>query len=841
MHCFLDRVHWARLATAVAGLLVGVSHAAVADTLSVSWDPSRSTDVAGYRVYVGTTEGLYSRVVDVGPATAWDFTEAVPGKRYCFAVSSYSVESVEGGKSAAVCGFSDRLTVLTNPGPQATVVGQYTTLQIQGSDPDGLPVTFSATGLPPGLSIRNSTGFIEGTPTTAGVYSVTIGVTDGVLLVTEAFVWTVHAGLQAPVLVSPSNTSTTVLPTFVWQAVANATGYHLAVDDAGEGDPISLNVTREQAGCATSTGSCRAILSTPLQLGVASWTVRASNASVNGPWAAARTFTTGDSTAPTISIASPTTSSTFSIGAPTVALGGTAADSGGVTEVRWVNDRGGSGTAQGTVSWRVPSVPLRPGANKLTVLALDGSGNQTATTLLVTATDTGAPTVEIESPTAESRLQTEGTSLRLSGRARDDFGVTRVSWVNHRGGGGTATGTGDWVAVVELRQGANTLTITAADESGNRGTDTLTVVADTTPSTANIAEAQMLTASIAGTSGGPAPVSTSAVTVPQPVSVSTTAVTLPEPVSAPTTPATPAAPAPTVRAASAQAQQQSAVPPRRAQGAVPPQRTESRTSPMRLSEPQPQLMTSAIPRLDIPQAPADPPPPVAPPRPAVARTVSSEPPPAFYDYPQPDAPRAESLLDPTYTAPRRTPPRIVIAEPAAGRYTTTAARVTVSGLASLPGGVSAVTWSSANAAGGQALGTEAWRIDDLPLVRGTNLITVTASDGGSEIVTAQLVVVRTEPLGVSITKPATAAKLTTSEGAVALAGTATGNVTTVTWAADWGGSGTASGTKAWRIDAVGLERGVNVITITARDAEGGVARRVLTITSNPPARRSRNR
>jgi hypothetical protein len=66
-------------------------------------------------------------------------------------------------------------------------------------------------------------------------------------------------------------------------------------------------------------------------------------------------------------------------------------------------------------------------------------------------------------------------------------------------------------------------------------------------------------------------------------------------------------------------------------------------------------------------------------------------------------------------------------------------------------------------------------------------------------------------------------------------------VTTVTWAADWGGSGTASGTKAWRIDAVGLERGVNVITITARDAEGGVARRVLTITSNPPARRSRNR
>ncbi len=74
---------------------------------------------------------------DVGAATAWDFTAAVPGKQFCFAVASYSAES-EGGKSAAVCGFSDRLTLLSNPGPQATVVGQYTTLQIEGSDPDGL-------------------------------------------------------------------------------------------------------------------------------------------------------------------------------------------------------------------------------------------------------------------------------------------------------------------------------------------------------------------------------------------------------------------------------------------------------------------------------------------------------------------------------------------------------------------------------------------------------------------------------------------------------------------------------------------------------------------------------
>jgi hypothetical protein len=37
---------------------------------------------------------------------------------------------------------------------------------------------FSATGLPPGLSIDPSSGFISGTPTTAGSYTVQVNVTD---------------------------------------------------------------------------------------------------------------------------------------------------------------------------------------------------------------------------------------------------------------------------------------------------------------------------------------------------------------------------------------------------------------------------------------------------------------------------------------------------------------------------------------------------------------------------------------------------------------------------------------------------------------------------------------
>ena len=54
--------------------------------------------------------------------------------------------------------------------------------------------------------------------------------------------------------------------------------------------------------------------------------------------------------------------------------------------------------------------------------------------------------------------------------------MTQVSWVNDRGGSGTATGTTGWsVSGMALLSGANVLTVTARDAAGNTSTDTLTV------------------------------------------------------------------------------------------------------------------------------------------------------------------------------------------------------------------------------------------------------------------------------------------------------------------------------------------------------------------------------
>ncbi len=68
---------------------------------------------------------------------------------------------------------------VTNPGSQTATVGTSVSLQIHASDSaSGQTLTYSATGLPAGLSINSSSGLISGTPTTAGTSSVTVTAKD---------------------------------------------------------------------------------------------------------------------------------------------------------------------------------------------------------------------------------------------------------------------------------------------------------------------------------------------------------------------------------------------------------------------------------------------------------------------------------------------------------------------------------------------------------------------------------------------------------------------------------------------------------------------------------------
>ena len=59
-------------------------------------------------------------------------------------------------------------------------------------------MTYAATGLPPGLSLMASTGYINGSGSAAGSYSVTVSASDGVLSSSQSFTWAISSGTTPP-------------------------------------------------------------------------------------------------------------------------------------------------------------------------------------------------------------------------------------------------------------------------------------------------------------------------------------------------------------------------------------------------------------------------------------------------------------------------------------------------------------------------------------------------------------------------------------------------------------------------------------------------------------------
>ncbi len=98
------------------------------------------------------------------------------------------------GTAAFTGGSTGGNTVtVTNPGNQSTVVNTAVSLQIKASDSaSGQTLTYSATGLPAGLSINSSTGLISGTPTATGTSNATVTAKDSTgASGSTSFSWTV--------------------------------------------------------------------------------------------------------------------------------------------------------------------------------------------------------------------------------------------------------------------------------------------------------------------------------------------------------------------------------------------------------------------------------------------------------------------------------------------------------------------------------------------------------------------------------------------------------------------------------------------------------------------------
>ncbi len=309
MHPTPKRLPYATTAAVLILSSLFLARAASADPITLAWDANAASDnVIGYKVYVGTQPGIYTQTTDVGNATSYVFPDAVAGQKYYFAVSAYASGPIEGLKSTEASGWSNAPPALVSPGNQSNVVGTaITPLQLQGSDPYGEPVSYSATNLPPGLTLQTSTGLIMGTGTTAGTYSVTATVRDGAvppLTNSKTFTWTMTTPTSPPTvsLTAPANGATYTAPASV---TVNATAsdsdgtitkvdffagttligsdstspYSVTWSNAPAGSYSLTAIATDNDGAATSSGARTVTVTGTAPLPPAPWTA----ADIGGP------------------------------------------------------------------------------------------------------------------------------------------------------------------------------------------------------------------------------------------------------------------------------------------------------------------------------------------------------------------------------------------------------------------------------------------------------------------------------------------------------------------------------------------------------------------------------
>jgi Malectin domain/Ricin-type beta-trefoil lectin domain/Putative Ig domain len=185
-------------------------------------------------------------------------------------------------------GSGSNTVTVTSPGNQTSTVGTAASLQVSATDSaSGQTLTYSATGLPAGLSINSTTGLISGTPTTAGTSSVTVTAKDTTGASGSAtFTWTVGSGTTNTVTVtSPGNQSGTV---------GTAASLQIAASDSASGQTLTYSATGLPAGLSINS-TTGLISGTPTTAGTSSVTVTAKD-TTGASGSATFTWTVGSGT-----------------------------------------------------------------------------------------------------------------------------------------------------------------------------------------------------------------------------------------------------------------------------------------------------------------------------------------------------------------------------------------------------------------------------------------------------------------------------------------------------------------------------------------------------------------
>jgi hypothetical protein len=391
-------------------------------SVTLTWNPSASPAVVGYKVYYGGASGVYTNTLNVGGATNVTISGLLPGATYYFTattVASTGAESAFSNEASYVIPLSDTNAPAGGTPPTLDSIANVTVNQNAG------PQSVNLTGISAGTS-GNSTVNISAVSSDNGtiISGLTVNYTNSDSAGTLTFTPVAGASGTATVTVTVDNGGATDNPT--------TQVFTVTVAPAPVANSLSLNAMAnltiyQNAGVQTVplTGISSGIPASQYQM-VAIWAY------------------TSDSTivpAPTVNYTSPNSTGSLTFTPVANALGT-------ATVTVMVNNGSANFTQTFTVtvlpaqSGNILSTPLPPTLEAITNLAINESaGLQIVNLTGISAGTSGNPTVNVSAVSSDNGSLISGLAINYTNS--DSTGTLTFTPVPGTSGTATVTVTVD--------------------------------------------------------------------------------------------------------------------------------------------------------------------------------------------------------------------------------------------------------------------------------------------------------------------------------------------------------------------------------------------------------------